>query len=581
VSRSRGKPTAPAAAESRGRVKPTAPAAAESRSRGNPTAPTAAESLGAAATTSAVAPGTGRRPLFLLAVPLIWIVVCSLYGSRQFSFDTLERGYLLEHPGAFLKSWDGSERSQFFFFAHPLELPCAWLLGRALPFLHGHDTMRASGLVASGVALFMLGALVWMVTRSGARSVVAQLALGTCIGFWIIGTVGEERAPALATQLLALWCFWRTLATGRGAAWVAVTLPLAILMHLTGAVLVPFAALVLLLPRRPPATPRRALAIAVASGAAVALSALVLIAVCTTHVRSVGSFLSYATFYHRVSGNNFFELSGVHDPEPRLQRTFFGITGFFAGFQWSRLLVLSWLGATIAIGAIARRPASASSIESPPPLSIGTALLHCAILAGLWTAHFLFYEPQHYDSWTLLATSLLLAAALLARPLLGYFIFALLPAMLVAVNIPHYRFQHQPLTLEASLRNLRAVSRPQDILLVVGGRQGGLPIRGSMWTRFFLAREHERTIVSLYDVLHLSQREYWPRPFRSPEELQAALDSGRRCFSPPYLDKDFEELRGARIADIDWVPCGEVLEVTAIRRGARFVEETLPDAEVH
>src|SRR5262249_41008768 len=159
--------------------------------------------------------------------------------------------------------------------------------------------LRAFGLLASGVALFMVGALAWMLTRSVSRSVVAQLALGACIGFWIDGTLGEERIPALATQLLALWCFWRTLATGRGAVWAGVALALAILMHLPGAVLVPFAALALLLPRRQPAPPRRALAIAIGAGSAVALSVLVVIAVCTTHVLSVGSFLSYATFYHR------------------------------------------------------------------------------------------------------------------------------------------------------------------------------------------------------------------------------------------------------------------------------------------
>src|SRR5262245_53656092 len=89
-----------------------------------------------------------RRIAMLVVVPLVAALVYSLYGSRQFSFDTLERGYLIDHPKNFLRSWNGTERSQFFFFAHPLELPLAWLVGRVLPFLNGHDVLRVFGVVS-------------------------------------------------------------------------------------------------------------------------------------------------------------------------------------------------------------------------------------------------------------------------------------------------------------------------------------------------------------------------------------------------------------------------------------------------
>ena len=98
-----------------------------------------------------------------------------------------------------------------------------------------------------------------------------------------------------------------------------------------------------------------------------------------------------------------------------------------------------------------------------------------------------------------------------------------------------------------------------------GGIQNEQPLRGSHATRFFLAHERQRTIVSLYDVMQITQREFWGRPIASLEQLQDSIDSGRRVWFPAILLQEFEAARQSGHVDLRVVAHGDsVYEVTAV-----------------
>lgn len=61
----------------------------------------------------------------VFAIPIVFVVLGLALGSQEYHWDTLERAVILENPSGFLRSWDGSPRSQFLSFAHILELPLA------------------------------------------------------------------------------------------------------------------------------------------------------------------------------------------------------------------------------------------------------------------------------------------------------------------------------------------------------------------------------------------------------------------------------------------------------------------------
>ena len=530
-----------------------------------------------------------RAAATLAVVPLAFLLFASAWPCRQYHWDTLERAYLLDHPSHYLRSWDGSPRSQFLSFAHVLELPLAWLVGAVLPG-DGLRALIAFEALAAAFALWLLGSIVlrWrpapaapMQAPPGAgggaltTACLAQVTLGLALGFWKLGSSGQEKILALSTQLLFLLVFWRALSmtsspshgprvatnpSSRRVAWgVAATLAVAILAHLSGSVLVPFAVLALLLGM--PGTARAPLARGVAVGALVAGLSYYAVAAWTTGVRGPVDFLEYVTFFHRAEGINFWEPGGAApSPGTRLTRMWRGLTSFFAGEAWAAAVVLLLLAAAIAMPFFERRRQDRRGTAADPTSGLRTLRRHTFLLGGLWTVHFAFFEPQNYESWTLLAALLVLvAAASLRKEVL--LAAMLLPMLLLAGNLRPYAANHRELPLEGYGRAMARASRPGDLVVIAGGRSERKVLPGSLAMRYFLARLPGRTVVSLYDLLGLAGREYWGRPVESPAALQAALDGGRRAWAPSFA---LTELERAGLRCAPPAPGDSVVEITGV-----------------
>jgi hypothetical protein len=528
------------------------------------------------------APTLGRRDAAVLAlVPCAFLVAVLVYPSHQFHWDTLERAYLLEHAGRYLQSWDGSPRSQFFAFAHVLELPLAWIVGLALPGNDGMRTLVVFEALMGAVTLWLVGALVgfWR-GRDGqgpcrVPAWLAQLTVALALAFFRMGSSGEEKILALATQLGFLLCFWTTLAAGgdrfragTGArAWpVGVTLAFAILAHLTGAVLVPFALLALCwLPMgwRPA---RGAVARAVILGAAAAGVLYYIVAASTTHVRGPLAFYEYLTFFHRGAAS-FWEPTGAPAAAgSRLARMALGLGSFFAGDAAARSVTLALLALGIGLPVLAARRRAGRGSE-PGSLPAEFLRRHALLLAALWTAHFAFFEPQKHESWTLVAVLMVLAAAV-SLPARALVAAAVLPGLLLVTNLRHYAATHAAMDFEPFRRLIDRMSRPGDLVVLTGGIQRGMALRGGLAMRYFLAHQRDRQVVNLYDVLDVTDLEFWERPYTSPAALQAALDSGRRAWVPRFLQEEINKANESGIVRITTVARGDsILEITRIESG--------------
>ena len=563
-----------------------------------------------------------RARAALLAVPLLFAALALPYGSRQYHWDTLERAYLLEHARQFLRSWDSSPRSQFLSFAHVLELPAASLVWVVLGGGSGIRALLVMEVVAGACTLALLALLVRFWGGAGA-AVAAQAVLATTWAFWKMGTSGEERILALATVLLFLLCFWRALAGAGRAAHAGTTLGLAVLAHTSAVVLVPFAfAALLCLP--PDWKVRRAsVARAISAGALVAAAAYAGVAAWTTHVRTPRQLYAYATFFHRDAGNRFFEPPGqastphsaaleTENPgpstaapgvasRPRILRIAHGFVSFFGAPAFPGGPAIALIGlAYLLTRALASRGATPqprradANRGAPPAQGLGapprTLLVHAALLAGLWTAHFAFYEPENTESWTVPATLAVLVAAagagtkkrvadvahaaesagvarVAGATFAGVTVLAATALLLLLGNARAFAQLHAPMPLARYHAVVQRAAAPRDIVLLVGGIQNGQPLRGSISMRYFLAAEHERTVASLYDVLQITSPEYWGRPVPSVEALQQALGSGRRAWFPAFLEPEFAAANRSGLVRMTWAARGDsVFEITQVEK---------------
>jgi hypothetical protein len=285
------------------------------------------------------------------------------------------------------------------------------------------------------------------------------------------------------------------------------------------------------------------------------------VAAWTTGVRGPVSLFDYLTFFHRAGGNNFFEASGAAIPgRNRLVRAAVGLSSFFAGGRIAKPVVLVGLFLAVLWPVALRRSAAA---QAGPALSPSTLWRHALLLGGLWSAHFLFFEPQNFESWTLAAALLVLVVAVgLPAGRLAW-VGALLPAFLLVSNQPHYIANHRELDLASSRRVVARQTHPGDIVLLVGGLRNQIPLDGSRIMRYFLATQPQRTFVSLYDVAGFTQTEYWGRPFGSPAALQEAITSGRRVYMPAFLQDELLRGNASGLVQITWVAHGDsLLEIT-------------------
>jgi hypothetical protein len=512
------------------------------------------------------AAGTGlmRRSwawLALLLVPALFLFLALPLGSRHFHWDTLERAYLLEHSERYLRTWDGSPRSQFLSFAHVLELPMAAIVRGVVGGGPGLRALLLFEAVAAAGALLLLGRLLRFWGGAKAPAIGAQLLLSVTYGFWKMGSSGEERIVALATLLLFLLCYWGALAGERRVAWVAVTLALAILTHLSNIVLVPFALLSLLLLPQSWKQHRRTVLRAVIVGALVATGVYCVVAAWTTHVRTPLEFVEYLTFFHRETGNNFF---GVHGGSRGVAACLFGVLTFFSGSGPAAVIAVALLAlSTVAARASRRLEASENAAR---PTRRRFLVLHACVLGGLWTLHFAFYEPFNVESWTVPATLfLLVACALPWRGLVATQAATVL--ILLFGNLSLFAKLHEPMPLARYHDAVRRSTSPDDIVLLVGGIQNGQPLRGSISMRFFLAHERQRTLASLYDVMQVTDEEYWGRPLPSVDALQRELVGGRRVWFPAFLKPEFDSANQSDRIRLEFEARGDSLfEITGVGR---------------
>jgi hypothetical protein len=527
-------------------------------------------------------PGTTRArrlrvSAWLLLVPVVFVTFALVYPKRYYHWDVLERAWIIDFPFRYLHSFDGTPRSMFLHFAHPLELPLAVAFGAIVPGLEGMQLLRAFGSCTSVLVLWLAGWLVLIWRQKADRAalmaaMVTQATLAACLAFWKMGSAGEEKILGMAAQLLFLALFWRSLlrtddddavSAARAAPWgmaAAGALVFAVLAHLTGAVLIPFAAIVLWRVRNRPL--RRMLAIRLAVAVVVIGVAYVALAAYTMGARSPVDLWKFVTFYH-AGKENFFEPTGApQNPGFRAIRAVRGVAGFFSSIKWDGLIPAAIVAAWLAFVAIRNglAPRAKTNVEGLP---FGQ---QAAILAALWAAHFVFFEPDVYESWTLfVALGLVAAGVALPRDRRALIGFAL-PVFLIVVNIRHYQWNHRPLGFEPYIDAAIAMSRPNDLIVMVGGRQDGDLLRGSLWTRYAFAFERQRTIVSLYDVTGCTEPEYWGRPFTSADSLQAQIDAGRRAYAPSFIGPEANLLAMAGLLDVKWEARGDsVIEITHVR----------------
>lgn len=466
------------------------------------------------------------RSTALLVIPIVFVILGLAFGSRQYHWDTLERAILLEHPGTWLRSWDGSPRSQFLAFAHVLELPLASFVRLLLASPGGMVSLVVFEILCAAVALFLLG---WLVMARGvavATAMAAQATLASTWGFWRMGTGGEERILALAAALGFLLAYGRTLATGRRVAVVAATLAFAILCHLSNAVLVPFALIGLVWLPTPERMHRRVLMRGVVAGTLVATLTYALVAAWTTGVRTPLQLWDYLTFFHSEAGNDSFFLVSTRPVWDAAR----GVLTFFSGTRAVGILAIASLLGIVVFGRQQR----------VRPHHGGLHAGHLLLLVLLWSAHFLFYEPGNIESWTVPAVALVLAAAWCLPRQRGAVPLVALTVLLVAGNAGAFRALHRPMAFVRDHERIVAASAPDDIILLGGGIQNGRPLRGSLATRWFLAFEEHRTIASLHDILGITQAEFWGRPIASVQALQQQIESGRRVWFPAFVRAEFE-----------------------------------------
>jgi len=488
----------------------------------------------------------------VFAIPIAFVVLGLAFGSQQYHWDTLERAVILEYPGRYLHSCDGSPRSQFLSFAHLLELPLAGSVRLLAGSPSGMRSLILFELLCAALALWGIAQIVRQKDGSRSSAMAAQALLACSWGFWKMGTSGEERVLALSTLLLFLWAFWAMLQTGRHGVLVGGSLALAILSHLSNAVLLPFSLLGLLLLPTAQRSFRRRTAVAVACGAGFAAMVYVAIAAWTNDVRTLPQFWNYLTFFHRDTGNDFFAISGTAET---WERSFQGLRAFLVESTWVGNVVLVVLVALPLWSLWRRRPSRFDMHDR-----------HLLLLVCLWALHFAFYEPLNIESWTTVGTALILAAAWAMRRRRQAVLLAALALLLFLANVPSFRRLHQPMELQRSLAPIVAISAPNDIILMGGGIQNDKPLRGSHATRYFLAHEHQRTIVSLYDVLSITQPEFWGRPFQSVLQLQSAIDAGRRVWFPAFLRPEFAEAERSGRVELQVRAHGDSLfEVTSVR----------------
>ena len=489
----------------------------------------------------------------LYAIPVVFLVLGLSFGSRQFHWDTLERAYLLEHYQSFLKSWDGSPRSQFLSFAHVLELPLAAVVRVVLRSASGMQTLIVFEALCAALALLLVGRMILHRTGGPFTALAAQAVLACCWGFWKMGTSGEERILGLATLLLFLSAFWHALHAGKRTIWVSFTLVLAILSHLSNGVLVPFALLALLLLPESLRAHRRRVSVSIVMGAGCSALLYAAVAAWTTAARTPGELWEYLTFFHRDTGNNFLVMSHWRQHAHDMVH---GLRLFLAEPRFAGLLALATL-VLLLLWAARRRQTLLASMESRQLL----------LLAGLWSLHFIFYEPGNIESWTVVVTCLIVGVAFALPSSRHAWWLASIALLLGTANATPFHRLHQPMSLALYHRQLQSASAPHDIILLGGGIQQERPLQGSLTTRFFLAHERDRTIVSLYDVLQITQPEYWGRPIASVEALQQQIDAGRHVWFPASLQDEFARAQQSGMFQMQTRAHGDSLvEVLSIQR---------------
>ncbi len=350
-------------------------------------------------------------PAAVFTAALSWFLCMP---NRQYSWDVLERSYLLAH-------WADAPSSHRFYWAHLAELPLARVLDVWLrtPERPAAGLQALESLAAAGLFAFVTR-LGWASSGQALHGLAGAIALAGSLALWWLGAGGEERVVATLALCLAatLWT-----ASERGESprvwWVVgVAFGTAVVVHLANVVLflwLSLLAAVRWFARDQPTANRSYFArvlVVLSTGAVV---------VGVSYAVSTPIDLTRLLSYHRplVDARHSVFSSGI------------GLAAVVS--ENAVVAVVVWLGLIVSHGFVA--------VVARRHGQLAPRTFDLWMLGVLWCLHFAFFEPENRESWLALYVGAVALLVWRSGPLVAVRVWiggclATLGLVAIVANIP-------------------------------------------------------------------------------------------------------------------------------------------------
>ncbi|MBI2944358.1 MAG: hypothetical protein HYY25_09160 [Candidatus Wallbacteria bacterium] len=427
------------------------------------------------------------------------LIVASLLGGASFLFlQSVATGFVnwdVVYRARVLRTWEETTPLLVFNGLHVLEL---WQ-ARVAQFLSvapldAIDALRRVTNFAGALSVGLLAWATWRVTGLASCALGASFTLAMCHGFWRVCAGGEEKAMAMTAilaatiGLLATYGELGRIALSRAAERRVVALVVAygILNHLVAAVTVPAAVGASLLPSLGNQPRVRIGAVSAGIGFLLAGVVYLTIGVFWLGFRGPAELLGWVLQAH----NSGYWMGNLG---PTIQSYAMKLsTGLVTVVTANPALWIDFDGNLVhALCALLLGGALVLAHAARRTLPAGTRLIAC--MAIIWTAHFLFFEPNNLESWVpMLPVVLLLAwtglAARMGSTPAGRAWLAgasvLVPGLLLTANLPVWRTMHQePCTMRAA--RLLAPKLPSGTLLLCGWERSWVSSGEDLYYQYF------------------------------------------------------------------------------------------------
>lgn len=391
------------------------------------------------------------------------LILYLLLPNVQFSWDVGERSYILQHADQYIHPIDPyNPVNHFFYFAHILELPTAFLF---------KYLFHVSGLTALIIFETLCGFIVWIIgyyfvlrsTGSRFLSLMVVVNIALSFSYWRYATSGEEKMVQLAALLGFLLMLDRLLYYRRSKKFAILTGIVggfAIGYHLMNLVIIPTLVItlvaILLLEHD-----KECVRLIIYVGAAVASisAAIILPAAFLSRVRDLKGLILFFTFYHRESGVNFFN----PNQEPIVElfmKMFTGISQVFT--PDIRLMILFSI-----IYAIIFLTSFYYLTREKRFMAIALSS-YCII----WVGHFIFYQPNNSENWLSLFVILLVyLSGHISAKLRRKTIFALIICafIMIPINFSQMYRLSQPTLYHRIMQEAEQIAKGQKLILLTTG----------------------------------------------------------------------------------------------------------------